>query len=101
MAIPDFSDPCQRFAALRDAYYLLISGAQESLVRYKGPNGEQEVRFGPGNVDALKSEMNSAEGACAVVNGTTNPNRRYAIRAGARRPRAYDFWTAPSWFFRP
>ena len=102
MAIPDFSDPCARFAALRDAYYLLISGAQESLVRYRGPNGEQEVRFGPGNIDALKVEMNAAENACYVKNGVANPNRRYAIRGGTRRPtRISDFWTAPSWWFRP
>jgi hypothetical protein len=97
----DFSDPCARFAALRDAYYLLISGAQESLVRVKGPNGEQEVRFGPGKIEALKVEMDAAENACAAKNGVADPNRRYAIRGGARRPRAHDFWTAPSWFFRP
>lgn len=97
----DFSDPCARWAALRDAYYQLISGTNESLVRYKGPNGEQEVRFSAGNIDALRTEMNAAENACALKNGTANPNRRYAIRGGARRPRAYDLWTAPSWFFRP
>lgn len=98
----DFSDPCQRYAALRDAYYTLISGANESLIRIKGPNGEQEVRFGAGNIDALKQEMIAAEGACALSTGATNPNRRYAIRAGARRPaRAVDLWTIPPWFFAP
>jgi hypothetical protein len=98
----DFSDPCQRAAALRDAYFALISGAQESLIRYRGPNGEQEVRFGPGKVDLLKSEWQAAENACNVANGTANPNRRYAIRAGARRPNpAVDLWTLPAWFFVP
>lgn len=97
----DFSDPCQRAAALRDAYFNLISGANESLIRIKGPNGEQEVRFGPGKLELLKSEWEAAENACAVQNGTANPHRRYAIRAGARRPAAVDLWTIPTWFFRP
>jgi hypothetical protein len=102
MAVPDFSDPCARFAALRDAYYQLISGTNESLVRYRGPEGEREVRFGAGKIEALKVEMDAAENACAVKNGVADPNRRYAIRGGARRPNAVnDFWTAPSWWFRP
>jgi hypothetical protein len=82
----DFSDPCQRFAALRDAYYNLISGANESLIRYKGPNGEQEVRFGPASRRA--EDRNGKRGKrLRVANGAANPNRRYAIRAGARRRR--------------
>ena len=97
----DFSDPCQRAAALRDAYFNLIAGANESLIRFRGPNGEQEVRFGPGKVELLKSEWEAAENACAVANGTANAHRRYAIRAGARRQPGYDFWTIPSWFFVP
>lgn len=97
----DFSDPCARFAALQTAYYQLISGANETLVRYRGPNGEQEVRFGPGKIEVLRAEMDAAENQCAVKNGTADPNRRYAIRAGAQRPRVYDLWTAPSWFFVP
>ncbi|MGY3588074.1 hypothetical protein [Bradyrhizobium sp. USDA 4350] len=97
----DFSDPCARAAALRDAYFNLISGANESLIRFKGPNGEQEVRFGQGKVELLKSEWEAAENACAIQNGGTNTHRRYAIRAGARRPRAVDFWTIPTWFFAP
>jgi len=102
MATPDFSDPCARFAALRDAYYLLISGAQESLVRYKGPNGEQEVRFTAGNAEKLRDEMIAAEAACSAATGAANTSRRYAIRAGSRRStRVTDFWTAPAWWFRP
>lgn len=98
----DFSDPCQRANALRDAYFSLISGANESLIRYKGPNGEQEVRFGQGKVELLKAELQSAEAACAVASGAANPNRRYAIRAGARRQTAaVDLWTIPTWFFVP
>jgi aromatic ring hydroxylase len=98
-----FNDPCQRFAALQTAYYNLISGANESLVRYKGPNGEREVRFSAGNIDALKAEMTAAEAACAVAQGQPNPNRRYAIRGGARRPLLdpQSNWWTPGWWFRP
>lgn len=97
----DFSDPCQRADALRTAYYKLISGDNESLIRIKGPNGEQEVRFGAGKIELLKAELQASEAACAVANGSVNPNRRYAIRAGVRRQPATDFWTIPTWFFAP
>jgi hypothetical protein len=98
----DFTDPCQRADALRTAYYTLISGANESLIRFKGPNGEQEVRFSPANIDALKAEFQAAEAACAVANGQPDPNRRYAIRAGARRKvNTPDLWTIPPWFLVP
>lgn len=98
----DFTDPCQRYAALNTAYYQLISGQQESLIRFKGPNGEQEVRFQPAQIDALKVEVDAAQAACAVANGQPDPNRRYAIRAGARRrTQTADFWTIPPWFLVP
>jgi hypothetical protein len=102
MATVDFTDPCQRADALRTAYYSLLTGALESLVRFRGPNGEQEVRFVPSNMDALKQELQSAEAACAVANGQADPNRRYAIRAGARRKtQTVDLWTIPPWFLVP
>lgn len=98
----DFTDPCARYTALSTAYFNLIAGANETLIRMKGPNGEQEVRFGPGKLDLLKAEVDAAQNACAVANGTANPSRRYAIRAGARRQfGAQDFWTIPTWFFAP
>jgi len=98
----DFNDPCQRFQALQTAYYTLISGANESLIRFRGPNGEQEVRFSPANIEALKVEVDAAQAACAVAQGQPNPSRRYAIRAGARRRGiATDFWTIPPWFLVP
>jgi hypothetical protein len=102
MAVPDFSDPCARFAYLRDAYYQLIAGANESLIRFRGPEGEQEVRFSAGNIETLKVEVDAAEHACAVAQGRADPNRRYAIRAGAKRQtRVADFWSVPSWWFAP
>jgi gpW len=83
----DWTDPCARLAALQGAYYNLISGQSESLVRYKGPEGEREVRFAIANLDDLRAEIQVASAACAVVNGQPDPGRRYSIRGrGRRRP---------------
>lgn len=81
----DFSDPCARYAALRDAYYTLLQGGVETLIRYKGPESEEEVRYAATKLDVLKLEMLSAQAECSASTGTTNPNRRFAIRGGAQR----------------
>lgn len=102
MAVIDWADPCARFAALQDAYYQLISGGTESLVRYKGPEGEREVRFATTNLDALKAELRDADTACAIKNGTAIPSRRFAIRGGAqsRTPRG-GWWDIGTGQYRP
>lgn len=82
----DWSDPCARYAALRDAFYNLLtagSGA-ETLIRTRGPEGEQEVRYGKHDLAILQTEMNAAKVACDLSNGI-NTTGRYAIRAGAPR----------------
>lgn len=81
----DWSDPCARYAALRDAYYATLSGGGETLIRYKGPEGEQEVRYHAQNLELLKTEMVAAQTECAAATGVPNPNRRFAIRAGTQR----------------
>lgn len=88
MAAVDYNDPCARLAALQAAYYSLISGQSESLIRYKGPEGEREVRFSAGHIEALNSEIKLASAQCAAASGTPDASRRYSIRGGARsRPR--------------
>jgi hypothetical protein len=84
MAI-NWDDPCVRAAELRKAYYALVSGQGESLIRYRGPEGEQEVRYQSADLAKLQVEMRSAEAECAETNGTPNRLRRFAIRAGSRR----------------
>lgn len=81
----DWDDPCARYAALRDAYYSLLSGGTETLIRRKGPMGEEEVRYGVAKLEVLKLEMIAAQAECSAQNGTPNPNRRFAIRGGAQR----------------
>lgn len=91
-----WSDPCARFAALRDAYYQIISGGNESYVRYKGPEGEREVRYANTNLEALKAELRDAETACLSSQGLPLPKaRRFAITAGSRAPAATlgGWWT--------
>lgn len=89
MAAIDWSNPCARYAALRDAYFQHLSGGAETLIRYRGPEGEREVRYGAQNLVVLQAEMNAAQAECAALNGTPNPGRRSAIRLGAQRRRCF------------
>lgn len=79
----DWTDPCARASALREAYFGLISGQVESLIRYRGPEGEREVRFPAARLEILKQELREAEDQCRLEQGGSP--RRFAIRAGARR----------------
>lgn len=89
----DWSDACARYAALRDAYYACLSGGGETLIRFKGPEGEQEVRYHAQDLGKLKAEMVAAQTECSAVNGQPNPNRRFAIRGGAMRScRPPGYW---------
>lgn len=83
----DWTDPCARALALRGAYYGLISGSSESLIRQSTPEGDQEVRFAKSDLSRLQSELTAAEAECATKNGVEVPDRarRFAIRAGSRR----------------
>jgi len=83
----DWTNPCDRANALRGAYYALISGASESLIRHSTSEGDQEVRFVRADLARLKAELDAAESECAAANGTDVPGRvrRFAIRGGARR----------------
>lgn len=83
----DWTDPCARANALRGAYYGLISGANESLIRHSTSEGDQEVRFTRADADKLKAELAAAEAECANSTGAVIPRRaqRFAIRGGYRR----------------
>jgi hypothetical protein len=83
----DWTNPCARATALRGAYFALISGQNESLIRTATPEGDQEVRFMAGDVAKLKSELDAAEAECAASQGLPTPARarRFAIRGGSRR----------------
>jgi hypothetical protein len=78
----DWQDPCARAAALREAYYTLVQGGEQS-VRLKNGDHEEEVTYGKTDLARLASELRQAEADCAAVNGTAG--RRYAIRGGAMR----------------
>ena len=80
----DWTDPCQRAQALTTAYYQLLSGQQEVLVRTRSGESEDEVRFAATNLDRLKTEMLAAEDACLAKQGLPRPRRRFAIQAGSR-----------------
>jgi hypothetical protein len=81
----DWEDPCARYAALRDAYYAVLSSGSETLIKYKGPEGEREVRCHAQDLSWLLKEMQAAQDQCAIKNNLSPPNRRFAIRAGTQR----------------
>ena len=79
----DWTDPCARAAALREAYYRLLSGETEAQVRVRSGDVDQFVAFHATRIDALKAELMRAEAECAAAQG--KPPRRFAIRLGSRR----------------
>lgn len=87
MPTVDWTDPCAKALALRTAYYALLSGQAESLIRNSTPEGDQEVRYARADIDRLKAELDDAEVACAVATNQPVPSRarRFAIMAGGRR----------------
>lgn len=85
MSVVDWTDPCARAAALRNAYFSLVSGGSESTIRQRGPDTEQEVRFHKSDLSTLRTEMQAAEDACLVAQGMKPVVRRFAITAGSRR----------------
>jgi hypothetical protein len=81
----DWSEPCERAEALRDAYNRLISGQQESEVTYTANGVNRHVRYSQASLDRLLNAIREAEGECAVKEGGAPPRRRFAITAGSRR----------------
>ena len=81
----DWTDPCARAIALREAYYKLLSGEMEESIRAKGPNAEDEVKYTKANLSALLADLRAAESECAALTGDTSATRRRAFRLGARR----------------
>lgn len=89
----DWSNACERFQALRSAYFSLVAGQQEVEIRTRTLDAEEMVRFNQAKLDVLRNEMRAAEAECAAVTGTPNRNRRYAIGCSyrpARRFPGYD-----------
>ena len=81
----DWTDPCAKAIALREAYYRLIAGDQEAEIENRSGEGQQRVKFHRVDIETLKSEMIAAEEACQRANGITPAPRRSAIRAGGVR----------------
>lgn len=85
----DWLDPCARATALREAYFRLVSGDAEKVIRYRGPNGEREVQMTQADLQALKMELDRAEAECKAVTDPSVNTRRFAIRGGAMRKRYF------------
>lgn len=84
----DWTDPCARADALRDAYFNLLSGAKAQTVEYQDSGTQRSITYMSTKVDLaeLRNELRAAEKECATgeLSSTTNTNR-FAIRGGALR----------------
>lgn len=81
----DWADPCQRYKALNDAYFMLISGGKAATIEYTANGVARKVQFSFSNINALNMERLRSEDACLVANGKPPKNGRFAIQAGSRR----------------
>lgn len=83
----DWSDPCARAKALKDAYFDRLAGGSSQRVRFRHGDNEQEVQTSvlQGNLSILRREMQDAEDECRKLQGLPPVNRRFAIRGGSRR----------------
>ena len=83
----DWTDPCARAAALRDAYYRMVSGQQETEIRTRTLDAEEMVRFAGGDLDALRNDLATAESEClAKMAGQPVAPKRFAISLRHQRP---------------
>ena len=55
------------------------------MIRYRGPEGEREVRYGKTDLSLLRSEWLKAQDECDALNGAAPKPRRFAMtfRQGA------------------
>lgn len=72
----DLSQPCLVWPRLQEAYYRLLAGERETVVRF---DGQREVQLQAVNADALKAEIDRLRIACEAAQGR---RARFAIRAG-------------------
>ena len=83
---PNASDYwCLMAAYLTEIYYSAVAGGQETLIRSRGADSEEEVRYNKMDLTTLRDEMNRAIDRCNADNGVVVPPRRFAITAGSRR----------------
>ncbi len=76
----DWSDPCAALAALRPAYYEVLSGKGVASVQFM----DRTVTYSRADLKSLLSEIRRLEGLCPSTPG--GQRRRFAITAGTRDP---------------
>jgi len=76
---------CDMAAYLSEIYYSAVAGGQETLIRSRGGDSEEEVRYNKMDLATLRDEMNRAIDKCNAINGVVTAPRRFAITAGSRR----------------
>ncbi len=77
----NWDDPCERFRALRDAYFNLSQGTKVASVSYTSNGVSRAVTYSITNLTNLKQELDKAEAECF----TGKKMRRFASVAGHRR----------------
>src|SRR5262249_18569308 len=67
--VVDWTDPCARAAALREAYFDLLAGRSAAVIRYRQLEHEREVRYRPIDRSVLLLELKAAENQCSGCRG--------------------------------
>jgi len=83
----DMNDPCARANELRQAYWRLSQGAQETEVTYQANGVLRRVRYAQPSITHLLNELRAAENECAELQGLPARRRRFAIMGSATRQR--------------
>lgn len=76
----DPDDPCAVAKALRAALFTVLAGQNESRVRFRNGDIDEDVTYGTANIPELRKELVRQDSLCAVARGG-RPARR-CITAG-------------------
>lgn len=82
MPAVDWSDPCARAVALREAYFTKLSGKGEKVIRFRTGDEEQHVELHDVKIETLRQEMMAAEAECKTGSNAGALPRRFCFTAG-------------------
>lgn len=77
--VVDWANPCEAYAAVRTAYYDVLTGKGAQRLRFKSGESERDVTFNTSNIGALREEMSRLQMECARVSGASTGLRRVTI----------------------
>lgn len=84
LVLPDWEDPCDVYAKLRDAHHALLTGQSAARVRYTSGGGQtEEIELHKADMRELNRAMMRAKAQCEAL--SAKRPARHAITLGKRR----------------